>query len=124
MLHGHEGPVEETPAKGPAGTFLLTEGGAARAAIVRRGPWFVCLSAYVTPISKSRWIQDRQNLVSIYHDKIGLILGGGNTKLQPAWSNFTVGDVTLLSHRPGDAHPVDCPVGSFNVVKVGLAVAA
>jgi len=34
----------------------------------------------------------------------GLILGGGNTKLQPAWSSFTLGDITILSHRP-DTQP-------------------
>ena len=33
---------------------------------------------------------------------IGVFLGGGNTKLQPLWSTFTVGDVSLLKHKPGD----------------------
>jgi len=116
LLHGREGPVEEMPPDAPADTFLLTEGGAARAAIVRRGPWFVCLSAYVTPISASRWIQDRQNFVSVYHDQAGLILGGGNTKLQPAWSNFTVGDMALLAHRPGDTNPDFLPKGRLDHV--------
>jgi len=79
----------------------------------RHGPWFLCLSAYTAPAPKSRWIQDRQNLVSIYHDKTGLILGGGNTKLQPAWSNFTVGNVTLLKHTPGDIKPDFLPKGEL-----------
>jgi hypothetical protein len=34
-----------------------------------------------------------------------LILGGGNTKLQPLWSSFTVGDPQLLKHRAGDENP-------------------
>jgi len=113
LLYGDEGPVE-TPADGDEGqVFVLTEDGAGRAATLRRGPWFVCLSAYTTPIVKSRWIQDRQNFVSVYHDKVGLILGGGNTKLQPAWSTFTVGDTTLLAHTPGDTSPDFFPKGEL-----------
>ncbi|MFH1266301.1 MAG: hypothetical protein ABIK89_11285, partial [Planctomycetota bacterium] len=113
LLYGEEGPVEETPPGQAEQFFVLTESGADRAATVRRGPWFVCFSAYTTPIVNSRWIQDRQNFVSIYHDKVGLILGGGNTKLQPAWSSFTVGDVTLLAHTPGDTSPDFSPKGEL-----------
>jgi hypothetical protein len=94
-------------------TFVLREGKIERAATIRRGPWFVCLSAYSTPVAESRWHQDRQNFVSIYHEKTGLILGGGNTKLQPAWSNFTVGDMALLSHTPGDRNPRFRPRGEL-----------
>lgn len=112
VLFGQEGPLAEAA---PAGdeTFVLREGGADRAATVRRGPWFLCLSAYTTPVVKSRWIQDRQNLLSVYHDKTGLIVGGGNTKLQPLWSNFTVGDPALLAHRPGDTNPDFLPKGEL-----------
>ena len=100
--HGEEGPMEPVPAQD---TFILSEGGQPKAATFRRGGWFVALSAFTTPVSKVRWHQDRQNLVSIYHDAAGLILGGGNTKLQPLWSNFTAGDPALLFHRPGDTAP-------------------
>jgi len=85
----------------------------ARAATVQRGPWFVCLSAYTAPLAASRWHQDRQNLVSIWHEKTGLILGGGNTKLQPGWSTITVGDESLLQHRAGDTKPDFRPKGSL-----------
>lgn len=105
LLFGEEGPIAEPPPGQRDEVFVLREGGDARAATVRRGPWFVCLSAYTAPIVRSRWIQDRQNMVSVYHEKTGLILGGGNTKLQPAWSNFAVGDLTALAHRPGDTNP-------------------
>jgi len=60
-------------------------------------------------VANNRWHQDRQNFVSIFHDRVGLILGGGNTKLQPAWSNFTVGDESLLAHKPGDENPKFLP---------------
>lgn len=109
LLYGAEGPLE--PAGQSEGTFVLKEGGADRAATIRRGPWFLCLSAYTAPVSTSRWIQDRQNMASIYHDRVGLIAGGGNTKLQPAWSSFTVGDTALLAHAAGDTNPTFTPKG-------------
>ncbi|MCA9443701.1 MAG: hypothetical protein KC964_23075, partial [Candidatus Omnitrophica bacterium] len=48
-----------------------------------------------------------------FHEQTGLLLGGGNTKLQPAWSNFTVGDASLLSHTPGDEDPDFLPKGDL-----------
>lgn len=108
LLYGEEGPTEPIPAQGSDDRFIQSDG---KAMTQRTGPWFVCLSAYINKISSSRWIQDRQNLVSIFHDKTGLILGGGNTKLQPLWSNFTVGDTALLQHKPGDTAPVFTPSG-------------
>ncbi len=122
LLYGQEGPVEPAPPPGARETFVLREGGVDRAATVRRGPWFVCLSAYTAPITPSRWIQDRQNLVSVYHEKTGLILGGGNTKLQPAWSNFAVGDPSLLAHRPGDTNPRFLPRGTLYHVPSAAAL--
>jgi hypothetical protein len=113
LLYGEEGPIEESPPAGETEVFVLTEGGEDRAATIRRGPWFLCLSAYTTPISTSRWIQDRQNFVGIYHDSVGLIVGGGNTKLQPGWSSFTVGDTSLLAHTPGDESPDFRPQGEL-----------
>lgn len=75
-------------------------------ALIRRGePWSWCLSAYTAEVSDSRWIQDRQNLVDLFATDLGLIAGGGNTKLQPYWSTFTLGDPSLLAHTPGDEHP-------------------
>ncbi|MCX6621617.1 MAG: hypothetical protein NTY38_11185 [Acidobacteria bacterium] len=68
------------------------------AAVRRCGPWFLVVSALTSPLRESRWIQDRQNFVSVFHDKTGLIAGGGNTKIQPSWSNFSLGD--LNSWRP------------------------
>ncbi len=108
IAYGQEGSTALTAAQEIDRTFVLSDG---QALIRRKGPWFACLSSYCCSIPKSRWIQDRQNLVSIYHDKCGLILGGGNTKLQPLWSNFTVGDISLLTHKPGDIAPNFTPTG-------------
>lgn len=111
LLYGVEGPVAiEAETAGP---FVLTEGGMPRAATLRQGPWFLCVSAYYSPVPNSRWLQDRQNLLSVYHERAGLILGGGNTKLQPAWSTFTVGDPSLLRHEPGDTSPDFEPKGEL-----------
>lgn len=107
ILHGEEGATAPTPAADSDRKFVLQD----KALIRRKGPWFVCLSAYACDIPTSRWQQDRQNLVSVYHDKTGLIVGGGNTKLQPLWSTFTVGDISLLKHKPGDTDPKFTPDG-------------
>jgi hypothetical protein len=106
---GTEGPIAETQSGGAMQTFVLKEGGQDKAATLRQGPWFVCLSAYTTPVATHRFHQDRQNMFSIFHDKVGLIIGGGNTKLQPAWSTFTVGDEALLKHKAGDQNPTFVP---------------
>jgi hypothetical protein len=65
------------------------------ARVVKRGKWFHCVSAIVTEPVESRWGMDRQNFVSLYHDDCGLIVGGGNSKDQPTWSNFVVGEKFL-----------------------------
>lgn len=111
VLYGQEGPLEAPPPADTRQTSVLVEGGTPRALTVRQGPWFLCLSAYTSPVVESRWIQDRQNLVSVYHDATGVVFGGGNTKLQPAWSTFTVGDMALLAHRSGDENPLFTPKG-------------
>jgi len=113
LLYGEEGPTAGEDTSEKEKTFVLTENGRRCAATIQKGPWFICLSAYTAAIPRSRWIQDRQNFVSIFHEKTGLILGGGNTKLQPAWSNFTVGDMALLQHTPGDTDPDFMPKGEL-----------
>ena len=75
------------------------------ARVLRHGPWFVVISAFTAPLIQKRWVQDRQNFVSVFHDGQGLIVGGGNTKMQPHWSNFTFGDTSLLALKPGDKDP-------------------
>jgi hypothetical protein len=102
ILNGEEGDVEVPPATSNDQVYVTLD----HNAMTRRAaPWFTCLSAYHTDISDSRWYEDRQNLVSVYHDKVGMIVVGGNTKLQPLWSSFSVGDIDLLKHKPGDENP-------------------
>lgn len=58
------------------------------AVVCRDQPWFACLSAFVCPPVQSRWGQDRQAYFSLWHDEVGLLLGGGNSKDQAEWSSF------------------------------------
>jgi len=101
LLYGEEGEVEETAAGRDRHVYQMGD----EALTVRRKPWFCCLSAFVCELPGNRWGQDRQNFVSVFHDKVGLIIGGGNTKLQPLWSNFTVGDTSLMKHAQGESDP-------------------
>ena len=62
----------------------------------QQGPYQWALSAYTCKPNGSRWIMERQNHVEIFHKKFGLIAGGGNTRMQPYFSNFTFGDPDTL----------------------------
>ena len=110
VLYGQEGSVAPPLV---AGQFALIEGGVPRALTLAEGPWFVVFSAYTAEPPDNRWIQDRQNLLSVWCQGPGLIAGGGNTKLQPGWSTFTVGDMSRLQHTPGDENPDFKPRGEL-----------
>ena len=58
------------------------------AILKREGPWMGCLSAFVCPPTGSRWGQDRQQFLSLWHEDAGLLIGGGNSRNQPEWSTF------------------------------------
>jgi hypothetical protein len=123
VLYGQEGPTAELPPDKPDDLFVLREADKDRAAVIERGPWFLCMSAYTSPIYTSRWLQDRQNFVSVYHEKTGLVFGGGNTKLQSGWSSFSVGDQAALAHRPGEKNPNFLPKGTLYHVPTAAALA-
>ncbi len=106
LMYGGQGDSTAPASDTDEGTVVL---GANDAVIRRTKPWQWALSGYATPPPKSRWIQDRHNLVDVYHDELGMVIGGGNCKLQPYWSTFTVGDPTLLFHTPGDEAPDFAP---------------
>ncbi len=101
IRYSQPGPAEDPPSEKDRHRFVLGE----QALVVRERPWFTVLSAYHAPQGPSRWYQDRQAHLSLFHDAVGLIISGGNTRLQPRWSTFTVGDTSLLAHTPGDEDP-------------------
>ena len=102
LLYASEGELESTAASSEVHTYRMGD----LATVHRRRPWFFCANAFRRDPHENRWGQDWQNFVSVYHDEVGLILGGGHTKLQPLWSNFTIGDIGRLKHTPGDENPV------------------
>ena len=102
LLYGGEG---DAVSMGVDRADSMTIIGNNEALVLRHEPWFICVSAFTCEQPTNRWQQDRQNFFSIFHDRTGLVAGGGNTKLQPFWSNFTVGDTSLLQHRVGDENP-------------------
>jgi len=106
LCHGGQGEGENLPIQDDQRHSVLGDN---KALVLRRDPWQICFSAYCCPVPRSRWIQDRQNLVDVFLDGLGVVIGGGNTKLQPYWSTFTVGDPGEVRHRPGDANPDFAP---------------
>lgn len=106
IMYGEEGEALPTAAQRTDYLFVSNDD---KSMIRRKGSWFISFSGYHCPVFESRWIQDRQNFVSIFHDKVGAIVGGGNTKLQPLWSNFTVGDTSLLTKVAGETNPKFTP---------------
>jgi hypothetical protein len=66
------------------------------AAVRKNGGFYTCVSGYVMSLEDQvraadrRWIQDRSVFVSVWHEKSGLIVGGGNSKDHPLWANFSV----------------------------------
>jgi hypothetical protein len=53
------------------------------AGIRRTEPWTVCLSGLYDPPTTSQFTLDRQGNLSIYHDRLGLIITGAGSKYQP-----------------------------------------
>jgi len=102
LRYAGKGDIKTPPSAADKSSSVL---GNDEALFCREKPWAWAYSAYACKPSTSRWIQDRQNHVDVFHDAMGLVAGGGNTKLQPYWSTFTVGDPSLLKHTPGDENP-------------------
>jgi hypothetical protein len=60
------------------------------AGIRKTGPWQVCLSGIInTQAINSQFYLDRQGHVSVFHQKLGLIVTGANSKRQPELATFS-----------------------------------
>ncbi|HXG12921.1 MAG TPA: hypothetical protein VNK04_24400 [Gemmataceae bacterium] len=83
-LYYHEGPTAPIPQEMPRFAYRMK----VPAGIRKTGPWIVCLSGLIdTPID-SQFTLDRQGHLSIYHEKLGLIITGANSKHQPELATF------------------------------------
>src|SRR5207249_4628110 len=83
-LYFQEGPTEKIPQELPRFAHQMK----VPAGIRKTGPWTVCLSGLIdTPID-SQFTLDRQGHLSVYHEKLGLIVTGANSKRQPELATF------------------------------------
>ncbi|MEX2302882.1 MAG: hypothetical protein WD733_18200 [Bryobacterales bacterium] len=85
-LYYHEGPVSDTPMTQQRFAHRLS----IPAGIRKAGPWVVCLSGIVdTSAPLNRFYLDRQGHLSVFHEKLGLIITGANSKRQPELATFS-----------------------------------
>jgi hypothetical protein len=85
-LYYHEGPIEAPPQALPAYVHRME----APAGIRKSGPWVVCLSGLIdTQAVDNQFYLDRQANLSVFHEKLGLIVSGGNSKRQPELATFS-----------------------------------
>jgi hypothetical protein len=100
LLHNlryyHEGNEAKLPIEKKS--YNLNSG--SKAAVRRKAPWFYALSGFTAPTTRNRWGLDRQNFVSVWHEGVGLIIGGGNSKGQSEWSNFIFPRPGRLAYIP------------------------
>src|SRR5262245_47049915 len=83
-LYYHEGPTAAIPQEQPNAVHQMK----VPAGIRKAGPWIVCLSGLIDRPIESQFTLDRQGHLSIYHQKLGLIVTGANSKNQPELATF------------------------------------
>ena len=90
---------ERSPFPDAAGDKAVAWVGNRDAVVVRDKPWQWALSAYACPVPKNRWIQDRQNLLSLFNmggrffwASISDLIGRKNTY----FCFFVIGTVLLV----------------------------
>ena len=84
-LYYHEGPTEPIPQDQPRYSYQMS----IPAGIRKASPWVVCLSGLIsTQAINSQFYLDRQGNLSVFHDKLGLIITGANSKRQPDLATF------------------------------------
>jgi hypothetical protein len=83
-LYYHEGSTDPIPQELPRSAYQMK----VPAGIRKTGPWVVCLSGLIDRPIDSQFTLDRQGHVSIYHEKLGLIITGANSKHQPELATF------------------------------------
>jgi hypothetical protein len=71
------------------------------AGIRKTGPWVVCLSGIIsTQAVNNQFYLDRQGHVSVFHDKLGLIITGAGSKNQPELATFSEKLLGRFFHMP------------------------
>lgn len=83
-LYFHAGPTEPIPQELPKSAYQMK----VSAGIRKTGPWVVCLSGLIDRPTDSQFTLDRQAHLSVYHEQLGLIITGANSKHQPELATF------------------------------------
>jgi len=84
-LYFHEGPTESIPQDQRNYHYQMN----IPAGIRKTGPWVVCLSGIMsTQAVTNQFYLDRQGNLSVFHEKLGLIITGANSKRQPELATF------------------------------------
>ena len=85
-LYYHEGPLQAIPQDQKNYFHQMS----IPAGIRKTGPWVVCLSGLIsTQAANSQFYLDRQGHLSVFHEKLGLIITGANSKRQPELATFS-----------------------------------
>jgi hypothetical protein len=95
-LYYHEGPLGTIPQERPRFAHQMK----VPAGIRKTGPWTVCLSGLMDQPVESQFTLDRQGHLSIYHEKLGLVVTGANSKHQPELATFQLKTKGQAAHLP------------------------
>ena len=96
-LYYHEGPVSQPPIRQERFSHRMR----IPVGIRKTGPWVVCLSGIVdTHSPNNRFYLERQGHMSIFHEKLGMIITGANSKRQPEIATFSEVFGDYEAHTP------------------------
>jgi hypothetical protein len=85
-LYYHEGATQSIPQDHAQYSYQMS----IPAGIRKTGHWVICLSGIVdTPAVNNQYYLDRQSSLSVFHQRLGLIISGANSKHQPEVATFS-----------------------------------
>jgi len=96
-LYYHEGPAQPIPQDQPRYSYQMS----IPAGIRKTGPWQICLAGIInTQAVNNQYYLDRQSSLSVFHQKLGLIITGANSKHQPELATFSEKLQGQVYHMP------------------------
>jgi len=96
-LYYHEGPGESAPQELANYSHQMT----IAAGIRKTGSWQVCLSGIMNSQAiNSQFYLDRQGHISVFHQRLGQIITGANSKRQPELATFSEKLMGQTVHMP------------------------
>lgn len=96
-LYYHDGPTAPIPQDRARYAYRM----GVPAGIRKTGPWVVSMSGLIsTSSSDNQYYLDRQANLSVFHQKLGLIISGANSKHQPELATFLERLGSDVMHTP------------------------